>query len=108
MNWLPKLIGWKLETGVQPYMMSTSVMKLWEFLMNVVTNVKFSSEEVYGGILEWFIVLIILNVYSYVGSYEDVDVCAEYEAGFFCMCGFICTISDEKVSDTHTLSYKNP
>ena len=33
---------------------------------------------------------------SYIVSYEDVDVYDEDWAGFFCMCGFIRTRSNEE------------
>ena len=43
-----------------------------------------------------------------MGSYNDLDVCDEYETEFFSMCGCIHTISDENAGDTHTLNYTNP
>ena len=36
---LPQSLGLKLESGFQNDMMSESVMNLWEFLMNDVTNI---------------------------------------------------------------------
>ena len=41
-----------------------------------------SSEEVYGGILAGIFVWLCVQLFSYVGLYENVDVDDWHEAGF--------------------------
>ena len=46
-----------------------------------------------------------MDVSFYEVFYKDVDICDEYEVGFFSMCGYERTSSNENADDTHELKY---